>query len=96
MCSAVLRSGNGGTVYLCCVGAVVCQFSKSGDDYGCFAFVSGRGAAVRQADVRGDAGFGGGAVAADFDDEAAMIAGMVPIALGIGAVGKLAARWRWR
>ena len=26
----------------------------------------------------------------------AMIAGMVPIALGIGAVGKLAARWRWR
>ncbi len=29
-------------------------------------------------------------------DDAAMIAGMVPIALGIGAVGKLAARWRWR
>jgi multidrug efflux pump subunit AcrB len=26
----------------------------------------------------------------------AMIAGMVPIALGIGAVGKLSARWRWR
>ena len=26
----------------------------------------------------------------------AMIAGMLPIALGIGAVGKLSARWRWR
>jgi len=26
----------------------------------------------------------------------AMIAGMVTIALGIGAVGKLAARWGWR
>ncbi len=51
----------------CCVGAAVCQFFTSGDDYGGFAFVSGWGAAVRQADVQGDAGFGGGAVAADFD-----------------------------
>jgi hypothetical protein len=46
MCSAVLRGfWNGGTVYLCCVGAAVCQFSTSGDDYGDFAFVSGWAAA---------------------------------------------------
>jgi len=31
--------------------------------------LGGASAAVRQADVRGDAGFGGGTVAADFDDD---------------------------
>ena len=30
---------------MCWVGAAVCQFSTSGDDYGYFAFVSGWGAA---------------------------------------------------
>ena len=46
--------------------------------------------AVRQADVRGDAGFGGGAVAADFDDDDRHDSWELAL------FAKLSARWRWR
>jgi len=46
--------------------------------------------AVRQADVRGDAGRGGGAVAADFDDDDG------DDSWELALLGKLSARWRWR
>jgi len=57
-----------------------------------FDFVGGLGdceSAVRQADVRGDAGRGGGAVAVDFDDDDR------GDSWELAQVSKLAARWRW-